>query len=205
MMWNLTFGKNIECALEAILFSLGEEVEISRISEALSISEEDVKNAYLSLKKKYEKEKRGIQIIELDNSIQMCSNPDYFESIQKVSQIKKEAGLSSAALETLSIIAYNQPVTKSTMDFIRGVDCSYSVARLLERGFIDELGRADTPGRPILYGTTIEFLRCFGLKSLEDLPPLPEKSVIEEAHEKAESDIIEKFVQENQENAEMNS
>lgn len=204
-MWNLTFGKNIECALEAILFSLGEEVEISRISEALSISEEDVKNAYLSLKKKYEKEKRGIQIIELDNSIQMCSNPDYFESIQKVSQIKKEAGLSSAALETLSIIAYNQPVTKSTMDFIRGVDCSYSVARLLERGFIDELGRADTPGRPILYGTTIEFLRCFGLKSLEDLPPLPEKSVIEEAHEKAESDIIEKFVQENQENAEMNS
>ena len=203
-MWNLTFGKNIECALEAILFSLGEEVEISRISEALSISEEDVKNAYLSLKKKYEKEKRGIQIIELDNSIQMCSNPDYFESIQKVSQIKKEAGLSSAALETLSIIAYNQPVTKSTMDFIRGVDCSYSVARLLERGFIDELGRADTPGRPILYGTTIEFLRCFGLKSLEDLPPLPEKSVIEQAHEKAESDIIEKFVQENQENAEIN-
>ena len=130
----------------------------------------------------------------------MCSNPDYYECIQKVTQIKKQAGLSSAALETLSIIAYNQPVTKGTMDFIRGVDCTYSVARLLERGFIDELGRAETPGRPILYGTTQEFLRCFGLKSLEELPPLPEREVAEEPSENKPADIIEDFVNENSEN-----
>ena len=194
-MWNLTIGKNIECALEAVLFSLGEAVETEKLAEALEIREEEVKEAFKKLKKKYESENRGIKLIEIENSIQMCSNPDYYECIQRVTQIKKQAGLSSAALETLSIIAYNQPVTKGTMDFIRGVDCTYSVARLLERGFIDELGRAETPGRPILYGTTMEFLRCFGLKSLEDLPPLPEKEIVEEADNKP-TDIIEKVANE---------
>ncbi len=198
-MWNLTIGKNIECALEAVLFSLGEAVEIDKLAEALEVREDEIKTAFESLKKKYEKDNRGIKLIEIENSVQMCSNPDYYECIQRVTQIKKQAGLSSAALETLSIIAYNQPVTKGTMDFIRGVDCTYSVARLLERGFIDELGRAETPGRPILYGTTTEFLRCFGLKSLEDLPPLPEKEVFEETDNKP-SDIIEEFVKENEDN-----
>ena len=200
-MWNLTIGKNIECALEAVLFSLGEAVEIEKLAEALEGREYEVKNAFQSLKKRYEEEGRGIRLIEIENSIQMCSNPDYYECIQRVTQIKKQAGLSSAALETLSIIAYNQPVTKGTMDFIRGVDCTYSVARLLERGFIDELGRAETPGRPILYGTTMEFLRCFGLKSLEDLPPLPEKEALQEETENVKSDIIEEFVKENEENS----
>ncbi len=200
-MWNLTIGKNIECALEAVLFSLGEAVELEKLAEALEVREEEVKEAVAALKKKYEKDGRGIKIIEIENSVQMCSNPDYYECIQRVTQIKKQAGLSSAALETLSIIAYNQPVTKGTMDFIRGVDCTYSVAKLLERGFIDELGRAETPGRPILYGTTMEFLRCFGLKSLEDLPPLPEREVFEEASEKKD-DVIEAFVKENSEEAE---
>ncbi|MBR2885320.1 MAG: SMC-Scp complex subunit ScpB [Clostridia bacterium] len=200
-MWNLTIGKNIECALEAVLFSLGEAVEIEKLAEALEVREDEVKNAFQSLKKRYEDEGRGIRLIEIENSIQMCSNPDYYECIQRVTQIKRQAGLSSAALETLSIIAYNQPVTKGTMDFIRGVDCTYSVARLLERGFIDELGRAETPGRPILYGTTMEFLRCFGLRSLEDLPPLPEKEALQEETENVKSDIIEEFVKENEENS----
>jgi len=195
-MWNLTIGKNIECALEAVLFSLGEAVEIDRLAEALEVREDEVKNAFSSLQKKYEKENRGIKLIEIENSVQMCSNPDYFECIKRVTQIKKQAGLSSAALETLSIIAYNQPVTKGTIEFIRGVDCTYSVTRLLERGFIDELGRAETPGRPILYGTTMEFLRCFGLKTLEDLPPLPEKEIMEPFEEKPK-DIIEEVANEN--------
>ena len=203
-MWNLTIGKNIECALEAVLFSLGEAVEIDKLAEALEVREDEIKTAFIALKKKYEKDNRGIKLIEIENSVQMCSNPDYYECIQRVTQIKKQAGLSSAALETLSIIAYNQPVTKGTMDFIRGVDCTYSVARLLERGFIDELGRAETPGRPILYGTTTEFLRCFGLKSLEDLPPLPEKEVFEENDNKP-SDIIEEFVKENEDTIEDNN
>ena len=200
-MWNLTIGKNIECALEAVLFSLGEAVETEKLAEALEVTEEEIKEAFGKLKKKYEDENRGIKLIEIENSVQMCSNPDYFECIQRVTQIKRQAGLSSAALETLSIIAYNQPVTKGTMDFIRGVDCTYSVARLLERGFIDELGRAETPGRPILYGTTTEFLRCFGLKSLEDLPPLPEREVLEDTDAKP-ADVIEDFINENAEEAE---
>ena len=202
-MWNLTIGKNIECALEAVLFSLGEAVEIDRLAEALEVREDEVRNAFATLQQKYEKENRGIKLIEIENSIQMCSNPDYFECIKRVTQIKKQAGLSSAALETLSIIAYNQPVTKGTIEFIRGVDCTYSVTRLLERGFIDELGRAETPGRPILYGTTMEFLRCFGLKSLEELPPLPEKQIIEEAAESKPTDIIEEYVQESENEAEI--
>ena len=196
-MWNLTIGKNIECALEAVLFSLGEAVEIDRLAEALEVREDEIREAFLSLQKKYENENRGLKLIEIENSVQMCSNPDYYECIKRVTQIKKQSGLSSAALETLSIIAYNQPVTKGTIEFIRGVDCTYSVTRLLERGFIDELGRAETPGRPILYGTTMEFLRCFGLKSLEELPPLPEKEVVLDAAEKKPVDIIEEFVQEN--------
>ena len=194
-MWNLTIGKNIECALEAVLFSLGEAVEIEKLAEALEVKEEEIKEASAALQKKYEEENRGIKIIEIENSLQMCSNPEYCEGIKRVTQIKKQAGLSSAALETLSIIAYNQPVTKGTIEFIRGVDSTYSVTRLLERGFIDELGRAETPGRPILYGTTTEFLRCFGLKSLEELPPLPEKQN-PVAEENKETDIIEEVAEE---------
>lgn len=192
-MWNLTFGKNIECALEAILFSLGEEVEIEKLAEALEVHEDEIKEAVKALSERYQKENRGVKIIEIENSVQMCSNPEYYEGIKRVTQIKKQAGLSSAALETLSIIAYNQPVTKATIEFIRGVDCTYSVTRLVERGFIDELGRADTPGRPILYGTTVEFLRCFGLKSLDDLPPLPER---EEPEEEKSTDVIENYISE---------
>lgn len=195
-MWNLTIGKNIECALEAVLFSLGEAVEIERLAQALEVREDEVRDAFEKLKAMYEKEKRGIKLIEIDGSVQMCSNPDYFECIKRVTQIEKQAGLSSAALETLSIIAYNQPVTKGTIEFIRGVDCTYSVTRLLERGFIDELGRAETPGRPILYGTTMEFLRCFGLKSLEDLPPLPEKETPAEVEIGKPADVIEEYVNE---------
>lgn len=195
-MWNLTIGKNIECALEAVLFSLGEAVEIEKLAEALEVKEEEIKEAGIALQKKYDEERRGIKIIEIENSFQMCSNPEYFEGIKRVTQIKKQAGLSSAALETLSIIAYNQPVTKGTIEFIRGVDSTYSVTRLLERGFIDELGRAETPGRPILYGTTTEFLRCFGIKSLEELPPLPEKQNPISENENKEADIIEEVAEE---------
>lgn len=201
-MWNLTIGRNIECALEAVLFSLGEAVEIERLAQALEVREDEVRDAFEKLKSKYEKENRGIKLIEIDGSVQMCSNPDYFECIKRVTQIEKQAGLSSAALETLSIIAYNQPVTKGTIEFIRGVDCTYSVTRLLERGFIDELGRAETPGRPILYGTTMEFLRCFGLKSLEELPPLPEKETPVEVEIGKPTDVIEEYVKENETNTE---
>lgn len=161
--------------IEAILFAIGDAVEISDIASSLEISVDDVKKGAKLLSEKYANTASGIRLIEIADCYQLSSNPACYDYIKKVSQIKKQAGLSSAAIETLSIIAYNQPVTKGTVEFIRGVDSTYSVNRLIERGLIDELGRAETPGRPILYGTTMEFLRTFGLKNLEGLPPLPEK------------------------------
>ncbi len=161
--------------IEAILFAMGDAVSCEDIAKSLEIREDEVREVCEELKKRYEENMSGIRLIEIENCYQLSSNPSCYEYIKKVGQIKKQAGLSSAAIETLSIIAYNQPVTRGTVEFIRGVDSSYSVNRLIERGFIDELGRAETPGRPILYGTTMEFLRTFGLKSLEELPPLPEK------------------------------
>ena len=166
--------------IEAILFAMGDAVEISDIAASMEIDEEKVREGADLLRKKYAKADSGIKLIEIADCYQLSSNSNCYEYIKKVSQIKKQSGLSSSAIETLSIIAYNQPVTKGTIEFIRGVDSTYSVNRLIERGLIDELGRAETPGRPILYGTTMEFLRTFGLKNLEELPPLPEKSEGEE-------------------------
>ncbi len=184
----MTLEKNIESAVEAILFSVGDAVELEKLMSALDVDTDALNAAIESLKKNLEN--RGIRLIEIGESVQLCSAPEYFAYIQKAVQLRKQAGLSSAALETLSIIAYNQPVTKGKIEFIRGVDCSHSVTRLLERGFIDEVGRAETPGRPILYGTTEEFLRCFGLKNLNQLPPLPEKQKPPEAVPPAVPDII---------------
>ncbi|MGM9552361.1 MAG: SMC-Scp complex subunit ScpB [Clostridia bacterium] len=173
--------------IEAILFAIGDAVEISDIASSLGISEEEVKEGGKILSEKYVNTQSGIRLIEIADCYQLSSNPACYEHIKKVSQIKKQSGLSSAAIETLSIIAYNQPVTKGTVEFIRGVDSTYSVNKLIERGLIDELGRAETPGRPILYGTTLEFLRTFGLKTLEDLPPLPEKGAEETASSEEEA------------------
>lgn len=173
--------------IEAILFAIGDAVAVSDIASSLGISEDEVRAAAKSLVEKYDQSLSGIRLIEIADCFQLSSNPACYEYIKKVSQTKKQSGLSSSAIETLSIIAYNQPVTKGTIEFIRGVDSSYSVNRLIERGFIDELGRAETPGRPILYGTTMEFLRTFGLKSLEELPPLPEKGAASD-DEPAEED-----------------
>lgn len=169
--------------VEAILFAMGDAVKISDIASALDIPEDEVRGAASALSERYERDKSGLKIIEVDDSFQLASNPDCAEAVKKVSQIKKQAGLSSSAIETLSIIAYNQPVTKGTVEFIRGVDSTYSITKLIERGFVDELGRAEAPGRPILYGTTTEFLRTFGLKSLEELPPLPERKSAEDIGE----------------------
>ena len=176
--------------IEAILFAIGDAVAIDDIASSMEISLDDVKKGAKVLSEKYENSASGIRIIEIADCYQLASNPSCYDYIKKVSQIKKQSGLSSAAIETLSIIAYNQPVTKGTIEFIRGVDSSYSVNRLIERGLIDELGRAETPGRPILYGTTMEFLRTFGLKNLEDLPPLPEKGFSEGEEEQISENEI---------------
>ncbi len=164
----------IEKYIEAILFGAGDSVLVNDIAEAMELEPEVIIKATNSLAESYDKEKRGLRIIKLENSYQMCSREDYADVIQKIFEPRRKQALSPSALETLSIIAYNQPITKGRIEVIRGVDSSYSVSRLIERGFIEEAGRLDAPGKPILYITTEEFLRCFGLESLNDLPEIPE-------------------------------
>lgn len=171
--------RQLESMIEAILFGVGEAVSLQEIAKATETDEETVRRVVNLLSDKYDADKRGIKIIQLESSYQMCSREDYHEYIRKVIEPKRQQPLSGAALETLTIIAYNQPITRSRVDFIRGVDSAGSVYRLLERGLIEEVGRLEAPGRPILYGTTLEFLRVFGLKSLDDLPK-PEELVQKE-------------------------
>lgn len=162
--------ENLECMIEALLFGAGESVTAQEIAQALEIDTAAARQIVQRLATLYDEQKRGLKIITLGDSFQMCSREDYAQYVRKITEPKRRLGLSSSVLETLSIIAYHQPITKSRIELIRGVDSSYSVLKLSERGLIDEVGRLDAPGRPILYGTTEEFLRCFGLTSLEDLP-----------------------------------
>ena len=160
------------CALEAILLSCADAVSAEEIARALDVSPQAARDLALSLSEEYDNSKRGFKIIKIEDGFQICSREDYYDYIRSVTQPRRKQGLSMAALETLSIVAYNQPITRSRVEFIRGVDCTGSIQRLCERGLIDEVGRMDTPGKPILYGTTDEFLRCFGLESIADLPEL---------------------------------
>ena len=161
-------------AVEAILFSCADAVSAAEIAAALDVSGDVAKDIVLELSKEYDKQHSGFKIIKIEDGFQICSREDYYDYIRSVTQPRRKQGLSMAALETLSIIAYNQPITRSRVEFIRGVDCTGSIQRLSERGLIDEVGRMDTPGKPILYGTTDEFLRCFGLESIADLPEIGE-------------------------------
>lgn len=161
-------------ATEAILFSCADAVSAAEIATSLDVSIDVAKDIVSELSKEYDRQKRGFKIIKIEDGFQICSREDYYDYIRSVTQPRRKQGLSMAALETLSIIAYNQPITRARVEFIRGVDCTGSIQRLSERGLIDEVGRMDTPGKPILYGTTDEFLRCFGLESIADLPELTE-------------------------------
>lgn len=166
----------MEAIIEAVLFTMGESVETSKL--ALAIEQDVVTTAKLvrNMMDKYNNSDRGIKIIELEDSFQMCTKAEYYEQLIKVASQPKRHVLSEAALETLSIVAYKQPVTRIEIEQIRGVKCDYAVNKLLEYNLIQELGRLDAPGRPILFGTTEEFLRSFGLTSVEDLPVIsPEK------------------------------
>lgn len=162
--------QELECKAEAVLFGAGESVSIGELAAALEISIPAARELAEHLKARYDEEKRGVKIIVLGDAFQMCTREEYADCVRKVTEPKRRRGLSASALETLSVIAYNQPITKSRVEQIRGVDSSYSLLKLAERGLIDEVGRLDAPGRPILYGTTEEFLRCFGLSSLDALP-----------------------------------
>lgn len=164
--------KDLKYAIEAVLFAAGDVVKAPKLAVALDGDLEEIKTAVEELKKEYDRDKRGFSIIELDDGYQICSRPIYYKYIQDILGEQRNQTLSNAAMETLAIIAYKQPITRSQIEYIRGVNSDGCVNRLYERGLIEEAGRLDAPGRPILYVTTQNFLRCFGLKTPQELPPL---------------------------------
>ncbi len=164
--------KHWEHVVEAVLFSMGQSVELRQLAAAIGESEETAALVTENLKKKYDREKRGIQIIELDKSYQMCTRIEYYENLIRVAATPKKHVLTDVMLETLSIIAYKQPVTKLEIEKIRGVKSDHAVNRLIEYSLVHEVGRLDAPGRPALFATTEEFLRRFGIGSMENLPAM---------------------------------
>lgn len=158
--------------IEAILFAAGERVEISRLASTLEVDESDVEKAVEALADELSYERRGVRIIRLDRGYQMVSSGEMADYITKALETRKPPKLSSSQLEALTIVAYYQPATKAMVEQIRGVDSSYSIGALLNKKLIEEAGRLNVPGRPILYRTTPDFLRTFGIRSLEELPPI---------------------------------
>lgn len=177
-----------EAVIEAVLFTMGDSVEIRRLAEVI---EEDVKTTEEILdgmQARYQEEDRGIAILKLEDAVQLCTKAEMYEYLIKIAKTPKKLVLTDTVIETLSIIAYKQPVTRLEIERIRGVSCDHAVNKLLEYELITELGRLDAPGRPLLFGTTEQFLRCFGVKSIEELPELNPLQ-IEEFKQQAEQEV----------------
>ena len=165
--------KEYRSSIEAILFSAGDSVELSRLAQSLELPESSVQTQLDILMKEYEEAERGITIIRLNNSFQMVSVKQFAPQVRKAMDLRRNIPLSQAAMEVLAVIAYNQPVTESFVEQVRGVDCSGVIGSLTTKDLIEEKGRLELPGRPLLYGTTENFLRCFSIRSLDELPPIP--------------------------------
>lgn len=177
-----------KAAIEAILFAMGESVEISRLADAIG---EDVKSTgdiLEEMAQEYEQENRGIGITRLDNAVQLCTKAEMYEYLIRIAKAPRKMVLTDTVIETLSIIAYKQPITRVEIERIRGVSCDHAINKLLEYDLIMELGRLDAPGRPLLFGTTEQFLRSFGVASLEELPELSTVQ-IEEFKQQAEAEV----------------
>lgn len=180
--------KETEAAIEAILFAMGDSVELSQIAKAIGVDESTTEKMIHNMMDRYQEENRGIQIIELENSFQMCTKKKYYEYLVNIAMHPQKPVLTDVMLETLSIIAYKQPVTKAEIEKIRGVKCDHAINKLVEYSLIRELGRLDAPGRPILFGTTEEFLRCFGVQDLDELP-VPDPVQMEDFKAEAEEEV----------------
>ena len=175
--------------LEAVLFAMGGSVELKSLAEAIGQDEETTRKLVQSLADDYEAEERGMKIIELESAFQMCTRPEYYENLIRVAAQPKKYVLTEVLLETLSIIAYKQPVTRLEIEKIRGVKSDHAVNKLIEYGLVEEVGRLNVPGRPILFGTTEDFLRSFGVSTLEELPSMKPEQMEEfkaEAEEEAQ-------------------
>lgn len=164
-------------AMEAVLFASGDPVSIDRLSQVFEVSPEKTETIASALEKKLEENKSGVKLIRLENKYQLATRNEFAEYIKKAFDIKRKTPLSPAALEVLAVIAYNQPVTRSFVEQVRGVDCSGVITTLIEKELIEERGRLELPGKPLLYGTTDNFLRCFSISDLSELPPLPKDNV----------------------------
>lgn len=165
--------KQAESAIESILFAAGGPVTIERLMSVLQLRRDDVRSIMGSLIHRYEDEGRGMRIYELEGAYQMCTAAENADYVSTALQRKKKSALSRASMEVLSIIAYRQPVTRAYVEQVRGIESSSIISTLLEKGYLEEQGRLDAPGRPILFGTSREFLRVFGLRSISDLPRIP--------------------------------
>lgn len=170
---------NIIAKLEAMLFAAGDAVEPEKLADVLELDIENVIKMLGHLEAKYDENESGIKLIRIDGKYQLCTREEYADDVRGLLEIKKNTPLSQAAFEVLAIVAYNKTVTRSFIEQIRGVDCSGPVSSLVQKGLIEEKGRLDLPGRPLVYGTTDRFLRCFSLNSLEDLPDLPSTDEVE--------------------------
>lgn len=179
--------KKMQGVIESILFTMGESVELGRIAAAIGHDEETTRKIICNMMDAYEEEDRGVRIIELDNAFQMCTKKEMYEYLIRIAKQPKRYVLTDVLLETLSIIAYKQPVTKLEIEKIRGVKTDHAVNKLVEYGLAEEVGRLDAPGRPLLFGTTEEFLRRFSVHSLEELPVLSQERM-EQFKEEAEDE-----------------
>ena len=179
--------EKLKAAIEAIIFTIGASLELEKIAAAIGHDEATTRKIIHNMMDRYEAEDRGIRIIELDNSFQFCTKKEMYEYLIRVAKQPRRYMLTDVLLETLSIIAYRQPVTKLEIEKIRGVKSDHAVNKLVEYGLVEEAGRLDAPGRPILFGTTEEFLRRFSVHSIDELPVLNEEQ-IEHFKEEAEDE-----------------
>lgn len=171
--------ENLISSLEAMLFAAGDAVEVGKLADVLELDIETVEKLLGTLGAQYDERNSGLMLIRIENKYQLCTREVFSENVRKLMEIRKNAPLSNAAFEVLAIIAYNKTVTRSFIEQVRGVDCSGPVSSLVQKGLIEEKGRLDLPGRPLIYGTTDRFLRCFSLNSLDDLPELPKTEEVE--------------------------
>lgn len=161
-----------EAVIEAVLFTMGETVEISRLADVIEEDRKTTEEILKGMEERYAREDRGITLTRFDNAVQLCTKSEMYEYLIKIAKAPRKMTLTDTVLETLSIIAYKQPVTRLEIENVRGVSCDHAINKLLEYDLITELGRLDAPGRPLLFGTTEQFLRCFGVQSLDELPEL---------------------------------
>lgn len=181
-------NKEYKSIIEAILFTMGESVELSRIADAIELDKATTKKIILEMQKEMNESERGLTIIELDESYQMCTKTEMYDYLIKIAKQPKKKILTDVLLETLSIIAYKQPVTKIEIEKIRGVSSGHAISKLIDYNLVCELGRLDAPGRPLLFGTTEEFLRSFGVHSVDELPVLSPVQ-LEEFKQEAEAEM----------------